>query len=82
MLRMKYSAYWAYYDIPHIYLFSELHIISYEIVENWFNRKNLIYLIYSEKSWFFPTLGERGETKFGENCHENMQLIETIFYNQ
>ena len=34
MLRMKYSAYWAYYDIPHIYLFSELQIISYKIVEN------------------------------------------------
>ena len=57
MLRMKYSASWVYYDIPHIYLFSELHIISYEIVENiekinlinliektWFNRNNLIYL--------------------------------------
>ena len=25
------SAHWVYYDIPHIYLFSELHIISYKI---------------------------------------------------
>jgi len=33
---MKCSAYWVYYDIPHIYLFSESHIISYEIVENVF----------------------------------------------
>ena len=31
---MKYSAYWVYYAIPHIYLFSELQIISYEIGEN------------------------------------------------
>jgi len=34
MLRMKCSACWVYYDIPHIYLFSELDIISYEIIEN------------------------------------------------
>jgi len=31
---MKCSAYWVYYDIPHIYLFLELPIISYEIVKN------------------------------------------------
>ena len=29
---MKCSAYWIYYDSPHIYLFSELHIIL--IVKN------------------------------------------------
>ena len=23
-------------------------------------------------------MAERGETKFGENCHENTQLIETL----
>ena len=34
MLKMKFSAFWVYYDIPHSYLFSELHIISYEIVKN------------------------------------------------
>ena len=60
MLRMKCSAYWVYYDIPHIYLFSELYIIPYEIIQNaeknqvnQFDRKNLIYL---KKINFFPTL--------------------------
>jgi len=27
-------SYWVYYDIPNIYLFSELYFISYKIVEN------------------------------------------------
>ena len=31
---MKCSAHWVYYDIPHIYLFSELHIIFIRFVEN------------------------------------------------
>ena len=55
MLRMKCSAYWAYIMISHFYLFSELHIISYDCWEcrknqNRFNRKNPIYL---KKSRFF-----------------------------
>ena len=50
MLIMKCSTYWVYYDIPQIYLLLELHIISYEILENveknqinQFDKKNLIY---------------------------------------
>ena len=31
---MKCSDYWVYHDILDIYLFSELPIISYEIVKN------------------------------------------------
>ena len=54
--------------IFHFYLFSELHIISYDcqecwkiklidwIQKIWFNRKNLIYSIVLKQSWFFPTL--------------------------
>jgi len=31
------------------------------------------------QKYFLPRgkMAERGETKFGENCHENTQLIET-----
>ena len=51
--------YWVYYVIPHIYLFSKLHIISYDCRECWknqinktirFNKKNPFYFL---KSWFF-----------------------------
>ena len=50
MLRMKCSAYWVYYDIPYIYLFSKLHIISYDCREGW-TKIDLF-----QKSWLFPTL--------------------------
>jgi len=45
MLRMKCSAYWIYYDIPHIDLFSDLHIIYYKIVEK------IKYINLIEKIW-------------------------------
>jgi len=38
------------------------------------------YSVSADKQKYFLPRGEvaeRGETKFGENCHENTQLIET-----
>jgi len=54
MLRMKCSAYWVISDIPHIYLLSELHIISSEIVVNVEkNQSDKKILFIRKKSRFF-----------------------------
>jgi len=36
------------------------------------------YPVSADTAEILSAIGEMGETKFGESCHENTQLIETL----